>query len=71
MLLEAGAHLPCPRCGHADAALLDGYFLLHLQSQLRNEVISGDNRVPCVATVCRWCGYLAQHVLDVLDEPEP
>jgi hypothetical protein len=62
----------CPVRGAATRTPhLDGYFLLHLQSQLRNEVISGDNRVPCVATVCRGCGYLAQHVLDVLDEPEP
>jgi ribosomal protein S27AE len=65
-LRQAGADLPCPRCGHDEAVTLDGYLLESRQSQLRNLVISGDNRLACVATVCARCGYLAQHVLDAL-----
>lgn len=66
-LREAGASLPCPRCGRDDITVLDGYIVEHAQSELRNVVIGGNNRVSCVATVCRGCGYLAQHALDVLD----
>jgi hypothetical protein len=69
-LRAAGASLPCPRCGLADSTVLDGYLIEQAQSQLRNLVISGDNRVSCVATVCRGCGYLAQHLIDLLDLDE-
>lgn len=62
----ATATLPCPRCGHESYDVLDGYLVENTQSQLRNLVISGDNRLTCVATVCACCGHLAQHVLDVL-----
>ena len=67
----AGASLPCPRCGHERHSLLDGYVLENLQSQLRNLVFSSDNRVACVATVCDRCGYLSQHVIDVLGGGSP
>jgi hypothetical protein len=65
-LRAAGAVLPCPGCGRSERRVLDGYIIEYTQSQLRNMVISGDNRMSCVATVCLSCGYLAEHVLDVL-----
>ncbi len=65
-LEAAGATLPCSRCDHQSYRVLDGFLLENAQSQLRNQVISGDNRVPCVATVCQRCGCLTQHVMDVL-----
>jgi hypothetical protein len=68
-LNDVGATKPCPCCGHSETTLVDGYILLHLQSQLRNEVIGGDNRAPCVATACTRCGYIAFHLLEVLDVP--
>jgi ribosomal protein S27AE len=65
--LEAvGATLACPRCGQSEFTVLDGYIMEHAQSQTRNLVFSGDNRVTCVAAVCGRCGYLAQHLMDVL-----
>lgn len=67
-LEEAGAVLPCPSCGSAQRTVLDGYLIGYVQSQGRNMVISGDNSILCTATVCTQCGYLAQHVLDVLEE---
>lgn len=62
---DAGAVLPCHRCGHEGYAVLDGYLIENTQTQLRNLVISGDNRLPCVATVCARCGCLTQHVMNV------
>jgi hypothetical protein len=67
-LESVGATLPCPRCGYEAWKVLDGYLLENTQSQLRNLVISGDNRLVCVATVCGRCGCLTQHVMDVLQE---
>jgi hypothetical protein len=65
-LERAGATHPCPRCGNETSTVLDGFLLQNTQSQLRNLVISGDNRLVCVATVCSRCGCLTQHVMDVL-----
>lgn len=65
-LAAAEAALPCSRCGHRSYTILDGFLLENAQSQLQNLVISGDNRVACVATVCERCGCLTQHVMDVL-----
>jgi hypothetical protein len=66
-LREAGAVLPCPRCGRTNSTVFDGFIMEYAQSQLRNMVISGDNRVVWAATVCGGCGYLAQHVMPVLE----
>jgi ribosomal protein S27AE len=63
---SAGALSPCPRCGHERFTLVDGYFLEHLQKQLRNVVISGDNRFASIALTCDRCGFIAQHALGVL-----
>jgi hypothetical protein len=65
-LREAGAVLPCPRCGGSDVVVNDGYIVEYTQSQLRNMVIGGDNRISCIGTVCTRCGYLAHHVIDIL-----
>ena len=66
-LIEAldrvGADRPCPRCGHEDSQLLDGYVSLPVQARLGDGPVAS---VPTVATVCERCGYLSQHVVNVL-----
>lgn len=67
----AGATLPCPRCGCSNTNVADGYIVEHTQGQLRNIVISGDNSLACMATICGTCGYVAEHVLKVLGVTTP
>jgi ribosomal protein L37E len=62
-LVKAGADRPCPRCGHDDFNLLDGYVSFPLQARLA-EGPAGS--ISTVATICERCGYLSQHVLNVL-----
>ena len=62
-LTRASADKPCPRCGHEDFQLLDGYVSLPVQSRLRDGPVAS---VPTVATVCERCGFLSQHVVNVL-----
>jgi ribosomal protein S27AE len=65
-LNAAGAKLPCPRCGNAHFALVDGYINQPVQQQLGGLVIGGPS-VPAAMTVCTQCGFLAQHALGVLN----
>ena len=62
-LTKVGADRVCPRCGHEDFNLLDGYIGVPLQGKLREGPTAS---VSTVATVCERCGYLSQHVLSVL-----
>ena len=62
-LTRAGADRPCPRCGHEDFQLLDGYISLPVQARIGDGPSAS---VPAVATVCDRCGYLSQHVANVL-----
>lgn len=62
-LTKAGADRACPRCGHEDFNLLDGYISVPLQAKLREGPAGSTSTV---ATVCERCGYLSQHVLSVL-----
>ena len=62
-LNRAGADRACPRCGHEDFQLLDGYLSLPIQARLGDGPVAS---VPTVATVCERCGYLSQHVVNVL-----
>jgi predicted RNA-binding Zn-ribbon protein involved in translation (DUF1610 family) len=61
VLQEAGAVLPCPRCGNAGFTLMDGYVLEFRQSQLRNMVVGSGNRLPSVVMTCDRCGFISQH----------
>lgn len=63
----AGSTLPCPRCGHQSFSLVDGYVIEFVQSQLRNMVVGGSNRLPSVVVTCDRCGFLAQHALESLN----
>jgi hypothetical protein len=65
-LESRGATRPCARCGHDHVTFLDGYSIEFVQTQTRNMVVGGDNRVTCVATVCDRCGAFSQHILEVL-----
>jgi ribosomal protein L37E len=62
-LTGAGADRPCPRCGHEDFQLLDGYIGLAVQAKL-GEGPSGSHTT--IGTVCERCGYLSQHLVNVL-----
>jgi len=62
-LTRTNADRPCPRCGHDDFQLLDGYVSLPVQARLGDGPIAS---VPTVATVCERCGFLSQHVVNVL-----
>ena len=48
------------------ALLMSASIPQHRQKQLKNVVISGDNRHPTVAVTCTRCGFLAQHDLTTL-----
>ena len=54
---------PCPRCGHEDFNLVDGYVSLPLQAKV-TEGPAGS--FPTVVTLCERCGYVSQHALSVL-----
>ena len=62
-LTRANADRPCPRCGHDDFQLLDGYVSLPVLARLGDGPVAS---VPTVATICERCGFLAQHVVNVL-----
>ena len=60
---RAGADRACPRCGHDDFQLLDGYVSLPVQARIGDGPVAS---ISTVATVCERCGYLSQHVVNVL-----
>jgi ribosomal protein S27AE len=62
-LTRAGADRACPRCGHEDFSLLDGYVSLPLQATLSG---GPADSIQSVATACDRCGYLALHALNAL-----
>lgn len=62
-LTAAGADGPCPRCGHETAMLQDGFIELPLLARLREGPVGS---VSVVATICERCGFLSQHVANVL-----
>ena len=64
-LAEAGAELPCPRCGNPSFRLLDGFFSQPIQPELGNIVLGGPS-IPSVLTVCTRCGFISQHAVGAL-----
>jgi hypothetical protein len=62
-LTRAGADKPCPRCGHEDFNLVDGYTSVALQAKVAE---GPTGSFPTVVTVCERCGYVSQHALSVL-----
>jgi ribosomal protein L37E len=62
-LTAAGADRPCPRCGHEDFHLQDGYVSLPVQATLAS---GPAGNISTVVTVCEKCGYLSYHLLNVL-----
>jgi predicted nucleic-acid-binding Zn-ribbon protein len=65
VLTERGAMLPCPRCGHRDFTLLDGYFNQVIQ-EVPEGIVLGGRTIPSVVVACNRCGYLSQHALGML-----
>ena len=64
-LTDKGAVQPCPRCGHREFSVADGYFNHTLQDELKGLVIGGKS-IPCAIVICVHCGYLSQHALGAL-----
>jgi len=64
-LQEKGAVLPCPRCGHKNFFVFDGYFNHTLQDELKGIVLGGKS-VPCALVACSNCGYISQHALGAI-----
>ena len=67
-LKEAGATMPCPRCGKKEFTLIDGYVPLsvHTSTESFGSLIAGGPTVPCLAVACTHCGFIALHALGVL-----
>jgi hypothetical protein len=63
ILVEKGVKQPCSRCGHCTHTLLEAC-MSHRLFDYRLQ--PSDASLPCVATVCNNCGYLAQHAMGVL-----
>jgi ribosomal protein S27AE len=61
-----GAELPCPRCGHATFALIEGYLVHFIQSDFKNLQIGGGPSIPTIATVCTRCGFMSEHAIGAL-----
>ena len=64
-LNERGAIQPCPRCGHKNFTILDGYFNQTIQTELKG-MITGGPSIPSAVVVCDHCGFLSQHALGPL-----
>ena len=57
---------PCPRCGHKNFILADGYFNHTIQTDLTSISLGGPS-IPTIATICSNCGFICEHALGVLD----
>lgn len=64
-LLEKGANKPCSRCGHCTHTLLAAC-TNHSLFDYAIKLSYGGASIPCVATVCNNCGYLAQYAMGLL-----
>lgn len=64
-LTEKGAVQPCPRCGHNQFTVIDGYFNHTVQQELKGLILGGQS-IPCAIVICVNCGYLSQHALGAL-----
>lgn len=58
--------LECPMCHSHDFTVVDGLFPNTIQNSL-NSIQIGGPAIPCVAIICRHCGFLSQHALGVID----
>ena len=64
-LTNRGATHSCPRCGHGNFDVLDGYFNQTIQGELTGMVLGGPS-VPSAVIACNKCGFLSQHALGIL-----
>jgi transcription elongation factor Elf1 len=64
-LKDVGANLNCPRCGHGEFILNDGFTILPLQNNLSGVQLGGRG-TPVVAVICKNCGLINHHALGVL-----
>lgn len=63
--LNGITNIPCPRCGHNQFGLVDGYVALPLTPKVGVALIGGQN-VPCVVTYCMRCGFISLHAMGVI-----
>ncbi|MBL4886328.1 MAG: hypothetical protein JKY95_17580 [Planctomycetaceae bacterium] len=64
-LEDAGAELPCPRCGNSTFMIADGYISNPLQDDLETMKLLGKS-IPTIVVICEKCGYIAHHAIGVL-----
>jgi hypothetical protein len=64
-LSEAGADMPCPRCGNKTFTLIEGYQAIQLSTEpeLPHWREGGGSIIPTIMVICNKCGYLMQHAL--------
>lgn len=65
-LQKAHANEPCPRCGNTEFVLLDGYTTVTTNQGVTPTFIIGGPTIPAVVTVCKRCGFIAQHAIGAL-----
>ena len=64
-LEEKGADQPCPRCGTTSFAVLDGYFVHGITSDMTTHPLGGKS-LPTAVIICANCGFLSEHALGSL-----
>jgi ribosomal protein S27AE len=66
-LEKKGSILPCPRCGSSHLGVIDGYYSLSATNSPGQITMGGGKTSTLVAEFCFNCGYIALHVLNVLE----
>jgi ribosomal protein S27AE len=63
-LQDNGVNRPCPRCGHTQFSLIDGYAVFGMVDRLDDDGVQ--NLIPSVCVACSRCGFLTFHALGPL-----
>lgn len=56
----------CPRCGHTDFTVSDGYTSLFIGRDM-NSLEIGGRSIPVAIVICLNCGFVSLHALGALD----
>ena len=65
-LRDRGANLPCPRCGHQNFIISDGYFIQNMQTEFKAAIVVGGPVIPTIAIICQNCGFISHHALGIV-----
>jgi hypothetical protein len=64
-LTKAGADTPCARCGKSSYEILHGFFRHPLHERFDEGAVSAGDVITAVL-VCKNCGWMAEHVLQMI-----